>query len=184
MTVRRLPAVLTALLLGLVCSYAVACGEDDSGLLSANRADGIKNNLDDLDRAVERGDCDTAASQIADLERQIAELPQNTDRALRDRLQEGVENLDSIAPAECEEGDTPTQTETQTTETIPPPTTETTPPPTTETTPPPTETTPTTPPETTPTTPPETVPPETPPVPPESPPGGEEAPSGAAGDGR
>jgi outer membrane biosynthesis protein TonB len=172
--------MLTALLLGLMCAFAVACGESDEGLLSAGRAEGIQNNLDDLDRAVDRGDCDTAASQIEDLERQIAELPANTDRELRDRLQEGIDNLASIAPEECR-GDQETQTETQTTETTPPPTTETTPPPTTETTPAPTtETTP--PPETTPTTPPETVPPETTPVPPASPPGGEEAPSGAAGD--
>jgi hypothetical protein len=148
--------MLTALLLGLMCAFAVACGESDEGLLSAGRAEGIQNNLDDLDRAVDRGDCDTAASQIEDLERQIAELPANTDRELRDRLQEGIDNLASIAPEECR-GDQETQTETQTTETTPPP-------------------------ETTPTTPPETVPPETTPVPPASPPGGEEAPSGAAGD--
>ena len=179
MTVRRLPAVLTALLLGLACAFAVACGEKDEGLLSAGRAEGIQNNLDDLDRAVERGDCDVAASQISDLERQVAALPQGTDRALRDRLQEGIDNLASIAPTECGEDDQKTQTETQpTTETTPPPTTETTPPPTTETTPPPT--TETTPPPTTETTPP--PPDTTPTLPPETPPGGEEAPSGAAGE--
>ena len=177
MIVRRVSTLLCALLLGLTCAYAVACGEDEEGLLSAGRAEGIKDNLDDLDRAVARGDCPVAASQIEDLQGQIARLPEDTDRGLRRRLQQGVEHLATISPTECEEvGQSTTETETTPTETTPTetiPPTETTPPPTettpTETTPPPTETTPP-PTETTP--PPDT----TPTAPPETPPGGEEAP--------
>ena len=165
MTVRpRLPALVVALLLGLACSYAVACGESEEGLLSPGRAEGLKANLDDLDDAVAKGQCERASQEVQNLREQLAALPSSTDRQLRRRLEEGVEHLAQISPEECTGAQT---TETTTTETTP---TETTP---TETTP-----TETTPPETTPTQPPDT----TPTVPPETPPGGEEAPSGAAGD--
>ena len=183
MTVRRLPAILTALLLGLSSAYAVACGEEREGLITAGRAESIKSDLDGLDEAVSQGQCEVRARrELANIRRQIANLPASTDRELRERLQEGIDHLESIAPGECEQNrtdttptqteTTPTQTETTPTETTPPPTqTETTP---TETTPPPTETTP---------PPTETTPPEPPPgEPPVTPPGGEEAPSGAAGD--
>jgi hypothetical protein len=179
-TVRlRLPALFAALVLGLACSYAVACGESDEGLLRDTRAEGLKANLDDLDDAVTKGQCERAAAEIQNLREQIAALPRSTDDALRRRLQQGVDNLAQVAPEDCR--DTQTETQTQTTETVP--TTETTPPPTTATTPPPT--TETTPPPTTETTPPptETEPPPPEEVPPETPPGGEEAPGADAGAG-
>ena len=187
MTVRRLSTVLIALTLGLLSAYAVACGQDETGLLSPGRAEGLQNNLDDLERAVDRGDCDVAASQIEDIRRQIAALPEQTDSGLRDRLQEGVENLETVAATECAADDQPTQTDTAPTEPTPtePVPTEPTPTEPTPTEPTPTEPTPTpttpTPTEPTPTpTPAPTTP--TPAPGPESPPGGEEAPSGAAGD--
>ena len=165
MTVRRLSTVLIALTLGLLSAYAVACGQDETGLLSPGRAEGLQNNLDDLERAVDRGDCETAASQIEDIRGQIGRLPEQTDSALRDRLQEGVENLESVAATECATDDEE-------------PPTDTTPKDTTPTQPVPTEPTPT---EPTP-TPQPTTPTPTPAPGPESPPGGEEAPSGAVGE--
>jgi hypothetical protein len=182
MTVRRpLPAMLVALLLGALSAFALACGEEREGLISANRASDLQEHLDAIDRQVAGGQCDAVDGRLAALRRDINDLPGTVDRDLRERLREGLETLERQAPEECSIGTETTTTETTTTpETVPP---ETTPP---ETVPP--ETTPpeTTPPETTPpeTTPPETTPPEQPPadqLPPDS--GGEQAPSGAVQEG-
>jgi outer membrane biosynthesis protein TonB len=163
-----------ALVLGLLCSFAVACGSDEEGLLSSARAENLKEDLDAIDEAVAAGRCNAVEGRLNSLRAEIEDLPQGTDRRLRERLESGLANIETQAPEECAAGETDTQPETTpetTPETVPP---ETVPP---ETTPPETVPPETTPPET---TPPETVPPET--VPPEEipPSGGEEAPSGAA----
>ena len=175
---RPVPALLVALLLGLLTAFAAACGEEQEGLLTSGRAENLKEHLDAIDESVAAGRCARARDRLNALRREIDDLPESTDRRLRERLESGLANLETQAPEECADSrttDTQPETtpETEPTETIPP---ETTPP---ETTPP--ETTPpeTTPPETTPpeTTPPEEVPPEQ--VPPDNS-GGEQAPSGAA----
>lgn len=182
MIVRRLPALLAALLLGLTAAYAVACGEDEQSLISAGRAEGIKKNLDDVEEQTRNGNCAEVARQLADLQGQLERLPRSTDPELRERLEEGIANLGQVAPRDCTDARTETTpttgtttTPTDTTPTTPTDTTPTTPTTTTPTTPTtttPTTTTPTTPPETTPTTPPEP----TPTPPPEGPTGGDEAP--------
>ena len=170
MTVRRLPPVLLALVLGLLAALAVACGEegDDRRLLAPSRAEAIKDELDKIDERVERGDCDELEPAFIRLRRAVEGLPARTDRGLRRRLADGVANLERVAPDDCRQNRPET---TETTETEPDTVPETIPP---ETTPPETVPPETTPPET---TPPETVPPE--PVPPEPAPdgtGGEPAP--------
>ena len=171
-----LHAIVVALLLGALSSFAVACGEDREGLISSERASDLQDHLDAIDSQVAGGKCDAVDGRLAALRRDINDLPGTVDRDLRRRLREGLETLERQAPEECRMGTETSTTETTTTETVP---TETTP---TETVPP--ETTPpeTTPPETTPpeTTPPETTPPATEPaVPPES--GGEQAPGNSQG---
>ncbi len=173
MTVRRLPPLLLALVLGVLSAVAVACGDDGDGdrkLLSPTRAATIREELDTIAARVERGDCDKLDPAFIRLERAVEGLPRATDRRLRRRLADGVENLRTVAPDDCR-GNRPRTTETtettpETTETLPPETVETVPP-ETEPTPPPTQTVP---PETTP-TPPPTTPPD---VPPDN--GGAEAP--------
>ena len=177
MTVRPpLHALLLALCVGALSAFAVACGEEREGLISATRAAGLQDHLDALDRQVAAGQCAAVDGRLAALRRDIEDLPGTVDRDLRVRLREGLETLERQAPEECEMGSETTTTDTTTEpETLPP---ETTPP---ETTPPETIPPETTPPET---TPPETTPPETTPVvpptdelPPQS--GGEQAPPGA-----
>ena len=159
MSVRRLPPVALALVLGLLAAYAVACGDggDDSKLLGPGSADNIRAALDDIEDRVARGRCEGLAQDLDALGRAVAAVPSSVDRGLRQRLGDGVETLRDQAPDACR-GNRPETTETQpeTTETLPPETTETLPPETTPTVPP--ETTPTQPPETTPTPPPETTP--------------------------
>lgn len=172
MTVRRLPPLLLALALGLLAALAVACGEerDDRKLLAPSRAEAIKEELDTIDQRVERGNCAELGPAFIRLRRAVDGLPARTDRGLRRRLSDGVENLERVARDDCRSNrPATTQTETEP-DTVP------------ETVPPETTPTETVPPETTPT---ETVPPETTPtdpVPPEPVPdgtGGEPAPGEA-----
>jgi hypothetical protein len=165
-TVRRAAPALIALVLA-----ASSCGDDDSNrnLLPANRAEDIRTELDTIAERVERGQCEDLAPAFERLGEDIQRLPNSVDRRLRQRLAEGFQNLQEIAPEDCERN----EPETTTTETVPPETTpETVPPETTPETVPPETTPETVPPETTPEPPPETVPPE---VPPEDS-GGQEAP--------
>ena len=173
MTVRRLPPLLLALVLGLLAALAVACGEerDDRRLLAPTRAEAIKEELDTIDQRVERGNCDELAPAFIRLRRAVDGLPARTDRRLRRTLSDGVENLERVARDDCRknrpETTQTTETEPEIPETVPP---ETTP---TETVPPETTPTETVPPET---TPPETTPPD--PIPPDGT-GGEPAPGEA-----
>ena len=150
MTVRRLPPLLLALVLGLLAAFAVACGDDgdDRRLLGPRTADRIQAALDDLERRVERGRCDDLDEDLDRLSEAVAAVPSSVDRELRVRLGDGVQHLRDIAPEECRDNE-PETTETEP-ETVPettpetvettPETVETTPPTTTQ--PPPTTTQP------------------------------------------
>jgi hypothetical protein len=185
MTVRavsRTFPLLAALLLGAACAVLVACGGSGSGddLIPDQQAETMIDQLDTIQSSVSRGRCSGVDNQVAALQTQINDLSRKVDAGLRNRLQEGVNNLADIAPDECFErrDRQQTQTETTTTETT---TTQTT---TTETTPTETTTTETVPttPETTPTVPPETTPTVPPETTPTAPPGGATVP-GDTGDG-
>lgn len=176
MTVRRLPAVLLALCLGALCSFALACGQDREGLIASSRAQELQDNLDKIDEYVAAGRCDAVAANLEALRRRVNDLPGSVDRQLRQRLRTGVDRLETQAPEDCAASKpqtTTTTTDTTPAETIPPDTTpvETVPPPTT-----PAVTTPST------TTPPPTTPPAaTTPTTTPGASGGDQAPSGQAG---
>ena len=185
MSVPPRPLAKIALLLVVLASLLTACGEDDTGLLSAGRAERLQDDLDAIERFVGEGRCDAAEGRLDSLTAKVRDLPRSVDPELRERLEEGATTLAEQVPEDCR-ADEPAQTteetvpETTPPETVPPETTppETVPP---ETTPPETVPPETVPPETVPpeTVPPETVPPETTPVEPEpGDSGGEEAPLG------
>ena len=168
MTVRHPALLLTVLLLGLLTAVGTACGQDESTLLSSSRADTLRSDLDAIDSATAEGRCQRAREALDDLDRDVDGIPGETDRALRQRLRDGVERLAQQVPEACE-ANRPETTETVPEETVP----EETIPEETE----PEETEPETPPEET--VPEETVPEET--VPDESipqDPGGTQAPEG------
>jgi len=111
MTVRARP--LAALLLVLAGAFAAACGEEErTGLLSASRAEQIKDGLADVDEAVADGSCVRVREELTGLRTQLGELPQSTDPELRQRLEEGVAHLEDVAPAECEDQQPETTPET------------------------------------------------------------------------
>jgi hypothetical protein len=163
MSMRVMPFVLAALL-GAAAAGLVACGGgggDRSDLIPQRSADRLKSALSDIRSAVDDGNCEEAAQAVSRARGVLVNLPTAVDDRLVARLEQGVDNLENVAPRECEQQ--ATQTQTQETTTAAPETTpdETT---TTDTTPEETTTTGTTQPETTTTAPPETTttaPPET-----------------------
>ena len=169
MTVRRPALLLTALLLGLLAALGTACGGDDSTLLSSTRSDTLQEDLDRLDTAITQGRCQQAREALDQLDADVDGIPGEVDRALRQRLRDGVERLAQQAPEDCA-ANRPETTETEPEETVP---TETVPEETVPTETVPEETVPT---ETVPeeTVPEETVPQET--IPED--PGGTQAPEG------
>jgi hypothetical protein len=142
MTVRRsLPLVLV---LGLVAGLLVGCS-DRSALIPANDAAALRDDIDAVAEALDRGRCEDLSSAVSQLQLDATNLPEEVDRRLRKRVEDGVTRAASLAPTECLSATTTETTPTTDTSTL-------------ETVPPTTETIPTAPVETTPTAPVETTP--------------------------
>src|SRR5215218_1489591 len=173
MSMRVLPFVLAALL-GVAAAGLVACGSSGSDrqeLIPERSADRLKSALSDVRSAVADGNCDQARRAVSRARGVLVNLPSAVNDDLVTRLRQGLDNLEQVAPRECEQQDTQTETQETTTTTAP----ETTPEETTTTDTTPSETTPpdtttTAPPDTTPTD--EAPPPDTTPAEPADPSGG------------
>lgn len=137
---RRLLALLLAFALGIGAAAGLAaCGSSGSSkaLIPAANADQLKSDLDAVSAAVSNQDCSKADSALAQLQRDLQQLPARTSPRLTRKLTEGYDRLRRQAGRECRPRTTSTQT-IPTTTTVVPTTTVTT----TATTP--TTTTPTT----------------------------------------
>jgi outer membrane biosynthesis protein TonB len=152
----RVLPYLVAGLLGVGAAVLVACGEQRADLIPAGSAENLSSALGDVQRAVDDGDCDAAARALTRARGALVNLPESVNDRLAARLQEGIDNLEQVAPEQCAQQETqtttvPTQTEetepeTTTTEPTEPDTTTTEPTePDTTTDPTPTATEPTTP---------------------------------------
>ena len=137
-----LPYLLAAVL-GVGCGVLAACGGsgDRSALIPQRSADRLKSALSDVQSAVDDGNCQAAARAIVRARGILVNLPQAVDDRLVARLRQGIDNLQQIAPQQCQQQDT-TSTPSTTTQT----TTQTTPTDTTPTDTTPTDTTPSDPP--------------------------------------
>jgi len=136
-----LPYLLAAML-GVGCGVLAACGGsggDRSALIPPRSADRLKRALSDAQSAVGDGNCQAAARAIVRARGILLTLPQAVDDRLVARLRQGIDNLQQIAPQQCQQQDT-TPTQSTTTETTTAPTTATDTTPTDKT---PTDTTPT-----------------------------------------
>jgi hypothetical protein len=125
-----LPFLLAAVL-GVGSGVLAACGSgsgDRSDLIPQRSAARMKSALDDVRSAVDDGNCESAARAVARARGVLVNLPASVDDRLVARLRQGIDNLQKIAPDQCQQ-DTTTSTQTTTPETT---TTETTP---TDTTP-------------------------------------------------
>jgi hypothetical protein len=134
--------LLAVAVLGLSSSLLVACG-DRSGLIPAQAASELKDDLDKASLAVEGGHCEQAQGYVRDAISKANDLDESVNRGLRQNLNVGLQHVQDRVSQDC--GRTTPTTPTTPTETTPTQTTtETTPPtpPPTTTTPPPTPTTP------------------------------------------
>jgi hypothetical protein len=137
----RLLPYLAAAVLGVASAGFAACGAGDrSDLIPASNAGDLRSALSDVESSVDSGDCEAAQAALSRARGALVNLPDSVDDRLVARLERGVENLEQIAPEECEQQQTQTTTAPTTTETTP---TETAPTETTETETTPTDTTPT-----------------------------------------
>jgi hypothetical protein len=138
--------------LGTGAALLVACGSGGANLIPVANAGPLQNDFNAIAYAVANGNCAAATSALQRAHSDAAALPSTVDPRLKNRINEGLADLDSTAPSECAKNSTSTQTTTapttattQTTSTqtttTPPQTTSTTTP--TTTTPPSTTTTPT-----------------------------------------
>jgi hypothetical protein len=135
-----LPFLLAAVL-GVATAALAACGGsgDRSDLIPPRSADRLTSALSDVQQAVGDHDCNEAEQAVARARGVLVNLPRAVDDRLVARLREGLDNLQKIAPQECQQ-ETTTSAPTTTQDTTP---TDTTPTDTTPTDTTPTDTTPT-----------------------------------------
>jgi hypothetical protein len=103
-SVRRtvLPFLL-ALALGLAASFLVACGDSGGrgGLIPPGEADAIIGRIDDARSAYAAGDCQEAAQAVRQATRAAENLPQDVDRRLSNRIEEGLGALSDQVVGDC-----------------------------------------------------------------------------------
>ena len=80
-----------------------ACGGSTEGGIPRADADTLRQELSDVERFVERGDCDEVEGQVRQVRNAVVELPNSVDRALRENLDEGVGRLESVVASDCQE---------------------------------------------------------------------------------
>ena len=141
MRMRSALPFLLAAVLGVATAALAACGGsgDRSDLIPPRSADRLTSALSDVRQAVDDHKCDEAEQAIARARGVLVNLPRAVDDRLVARLRDGLDNLQKIAPQQCQE-QTTTSTQTTTQDTTP---TDTTPTDTTPTDTTPTDTTPT-----------------------------------------
>ena len=113
-------AVLTALLLA-------ACGSSGKGLIQESKAGPLRRDFEAVARLAAKGNgnCAPTSKAIARMKRHFSNLPGSVDVALREKLEEGIENLSANALALCEQPKASTTT-TNTVETVTTPSTNST----------------------------------------------------------
>jgi|1186.fasta_scaffold403165_2 hypothetical protein len=129
MSMRSALPLLLALVLGVCTALLAACGSgsgDRKQFIPQRSADRLSTALSDARSAVADGKCDTAQRAIARARGILVNLPSAVDDRLVSRLRQGIDNLENIAPRECQKNQDTTPAET-TTETTTPAETNTTP---------------------------------------------------------
>ena len=117
---RYAPRALLAGGLGFAVSFLVACG-GGSGLLSADQANSLNSQLDQVSTAVVSGQCGAAADAASGLTNAVENLSGSVNATLVGNLKQGVSTVSELAARNCHP-----QTTTPTTPTTPTTTTNTT----------------------------------------------------------
>lgn len=95
----------TALLAAIVAAGALAgCGGSGSPkLIPADSAEALDGSIQEVADATAAGDCGAAESALATAENQLAALPRAVDTQLKERIAEGLQQLEATVPAQCRE---------------------------------------------------------------------------------
>src|SRR5947209_4082454 len=97
--------------LGGACAVLVACGSSGKGLIPSAHAGPLSADFDAVAAAVSAGDCAATQRALKRAQNDFDRLPSTVDAGLRQRISDGLSNLQSTAPTQCQ------QTQTQTTQT-------------------------------------------------------------------
>jgi hypothetical protein len=103
------PQALLAGGLGFAVSFLVACG-GGSGLLTADQANNLNSQLDQVSSALDAGQCDAAASAAAGLRNAVENLPASINSTLVSNLKQGASTVGDLATTECHSQTTKTTT--------------------------------------------------------------------------
>ncbi len=118
---RYAPRAILAGGLGFAASFVVACG-GGSGLLSADQSNALSGQADQINTAVQAGNCGAALNASAVLNSDVQTLPVTINPTLRRNLSQGAGTIAQLAARDCRQhttstASTPTSTSTTTTTT-------------------------------------------------------------------
>ena len=99
--------------LGLALAAAMlltACGGSSTKLIPEDRAQELKDTVDQVAAQVEDEKCSEAESALRRARNQVSELPRSVDRGLKDNLNEWLDQVASRIEDDCKPAETPTPT--------------------------------------------------------------------------
>ena len=97
---RYAPRAILAGGLGFAVSFVAACG-GGSGLLSADQSNALSGQADEINSAVQRGNCGAALNASEVLNSDVRTLPVTIDPTLRRNLSQGARTIADLAGQEC-----------------------------------------------------------------------------------
>ena len=96
--------------LGLALAAALlltACGGSNTKLIPEDRAQELKDTVDQVAQRVEDEECSGAESALRRARNQVSELPRSVDRGLKDNLNEWLDQVASRIEDDCKPEETP-----------------------------------------------------------------------------
>jgi hypothetical protein len=119
---RYAPRAILAGGLGFAASFVVACG-GGSGLLSSDQSGALSGQANQINSAVQAGNCGAALNASAVLNSDVQTLPVNINPTLRRNLTQGASTIAELAGKDCHHttssASTPTSTSSTTSTTTP-----------------------------------------------------------------
>jgi hypothetical protein len=101
---RRVSPALAAVLAAAALGLAAGCGGEEAAPIPTRSARDIVTRLDEVERRVAADACnDVRQDSLPALEREVGELPERVDPAIRSTLEDGLGRLEELVQAECEE---------------------------------------------------------------------------------
>ncbi len=89
----------------VACSLGLAAcgGDEENGPIPQDAGEALISQLDEIETAVEEGQCETARTTALAFAQGVDDLPPEVSGELRDRLVEASANLEDLSQTQCEE---------------------------------------------------------------------------------